>query len=171
MFAPILAFTCDEIWLAMPHKASDDKRNIILNTMNKPFDEYALDDECMAKWDKLIAVREDVNGVLEAARAAKRIGKPLEAAVKLYASDDEARAAVKDVEKMSLSELFIVSKCLIEEDDTADENAVTGMGGNNPGLKISVTEASGAKCPRCWMHSEEADPETGLCPRCRKVVG
>ena len=171
MFAPILAFTCDEIWLAMPHKASDDKRNIVLNTMNKPFDEYALDDECMAKWDKLIAVREDVNGVLEAARAAKRIGKPLEAAVVLHASDDDAKSTVKEIEKMNLSELFIVSKCMIKEDDASDENAVNGMGGNNPTLKISVTEAKGAKCPRCWMHSEEADPETGLCPRCRKVVG
>jgi len=168
MFAPILAFTCDEIWLAMPHKAEDDKRNIVLNVMNKPFDEYALDDECMAKWDKLISVREDVNGVLEAARSAKRIGKPLEAAVVLKAVDDDAKCAVEQIEKMNLSELFIVSKCMIE--DTDDENAVTGMGSNNAGLKISVSEAKGTKCPRCWMHSEEADPETGLCPRCKKVV-
>ena len=26
MFAPILAFTCDEIWLAMPHRTGDDER-------------------------------------------------------------------------------------------------------------------------------------------------
>ena len=171
MFAPILAFTCDEIWLAMPHKAGDDKRNIVLNTMNKPFDEYALDDETMAKWDKLIALREDVNGVLEAARAAKRIGKPLEAAVTLHAADAEAKETVKAVEKMNLSELFIVSKCMIDENGAADENAVTGTGSNIPSLKISVTEAPGTKCPRCWMHSGQADPETGLCPRCKKVVG
>ncbi len=171
MFAPILAFTCDEIWLAMPHKAGDDKRNIVLNTMNKPFDEYALDDETMAKWDKLIALREDVNGVLEAARAAKRIGKPLEAAVTLHAAGAEAKETVKAVEKMNLSELFIVSKCMIDEDGAADENAVTGTGSNIPALKISVTEAPGTKCPRCWMHSEQADPETGLCPRCKKVIG
>ena len=42
MFAPILAFTCDEIWQAMPHKAGDDRRNVVLNTMNKPFAAYAL---------------------------------------------------------------------------------------------------------------------------------
>ena len=171
MFAPILAFTCDEIWQSMPHKSNDDKRNIVLNTMNAPFDEYALDDETMAKWDKLIALRDDVNGVLEAARAAKRIGKPLEAAVTLHATDDEAKEAVKAVEKMNLSEMFIVSKCMIADDDAADENAVTGSGSNIRSLKISVTEAPGAKCPRCWMHSEQADPEAGLCPRCKKVVG
>ena len=34
LFAPILAFTCDEIWLAMPHTAEDDARNVVLNDMN-----------------------------------------------------------------------------------------------------------------------------------------
>ena len=76
MFAPILAFTCDEIWQAMPHRKGDDERNVLFNVMNKPFENYALSDEEMARWDKLIALRDDVNGVLEAARGAKRIGKP-----------------------------------------------------------------------------------------------
>ncbi|MDO4982437.1 MAG: isoleucine--tRNA ligase [Eubacteriales bacterium] len=169
MFAPILAFTCDEIWLAMPHRASDDKRNIVLNTMNKPFTEYSLDEKTMAKWDRLIAVRGDVNGVLEAARAEKRIGKPLEASVRLHALDDEAKETLKTVEDMNLAELFIVSNCLITEDD-ADESAVSGMGSANPALKVSVSEAEGVKCPRCWMHSVDADSETGLCPRCKSVV-
>ena len=35
---------------------------------------------------------------------------------------------------------------------------------------ISVSEAPGTKCPRCWMHSTEADSETGLCPRCARVL-
>mgnify|MGYP007043852619 CR=1 FL=1 len=48
--------------------------------------------------------------------------------------------------------------------------AVTGTGTNFPGLHISVRNAPGTKCPRCWMHSEQADPETGLCPRCAAVV-
>ena len=48
--------------------------------------------------------------------------------------------------------------------------AATGTGTNFPGLHISVRNAPGTKCPRCWMHSEQADPETGLCPRCAAVV-
>ena len=28
----------------------------------------------------------------------------------------------------------------------------------------------GVKCPRCWKHSVDADPETGLCPRCAAVI-
>ena len=170
MFAPILAFTCDEIWLAMPHRSSDDARNVVLNIMNKPFTEYALDAQTLAKWDALVSLRSDVNGVLESARADKRIGKPLEAAVTLHAVDDASRKAVEAVETMNLAELFIVSKCLISDEDETAEGAVIGEGVNNPGLKISVTEAPGVKCPRCWMHSEQADPETGLCPRCAAVV-
>ena len=169
MFAPILAFTCDEIWLAMPHKASDDARNVVLNEMNKPFTEYALDEAEMAKWDALISVRGDVNGVLEKARADKRIGKALEAKVILSAKG-ESKAVVEKIESMNLSELFIVSQCLIAEDEDDDAEAVKGIGAANSGLSISVKEAPGVKCPRCWMHSEAADPKTELCPRCAAVV-
>ena len=169
MFAPILAFTCDEIWLSMPHRAGDDARNVVLNEMNKPFAEYALDDSEMARWDALISVRNDINGVLEKARADKRIGKPLEASVTLRASG-ESKAVLDKVSDMNLKELLIVSECLIAEDDAADEAAVTASGSYNPGLTVSVREAAGTKCPRCWMHSVDADAETGLCPRCKAVL-
>ena len=171
LFAPILAFTCDEIWLAMPHREGDDVRNVVFNTMNKPFTEYALSQEELAKWDTLISVRGDVNGVLEAARGAKRIGKSLEAAVTLTVKDQAAKEAVEAISDMDLRDLFIVSSCLIAEDEVQDDAAVTGEGSNNPGLHISVKEAPGVKCPRCWMHSVDAQAETGLCPRCAAVVG
>ena len=170
MFAPILAFTCDEIWQAMPHRKEDDCRNVLLNTMNKPFEAYALPAEELQKWDTLISVRDDVNGVLEAARGAKRIGKPLEAAVTLSARDEAAREAVEAISDMNLSELFIVSACLVSEDGEDEADSVTGDGSKNPGLHIAVKEAPGTKCPRCWMHSTQAQPETGLCPRCAQVL-
>ena len=169
MFAPILAFTCDEIWQAMPHRAEDDRRNVVLNTMNAPFDAYALDAGAMARWDRLIALRNDVNVVLENARADKRIGKSLEAAVSLHTEDDSSRELVDSLSDMDLAELFIVSECLIRPDeDRAD--AVSGGSGQYPGLRISVAEAPGTKCPRCWRHSVDADPVTELCPRCAAVV-
>ena len=170
LFAPILAYTCDEIWQAMPHRDSDDARNVVLNCVNKPFADYALSAEELGRWDTLIALRDDVNGVLEAARAAKRIGKPLEAAVTLFASDDEAKAALEAVAGLHLAELFIVSLCRVSDSDCTEESAACGSGSRFAGLKIAVTEAAGIKCPRCWMHSESADAETGLCPRCAAVV-
>ena len=168
MFAPILPFTCDEIWQAMPHRQGDDVRNIVLNEMSKPYENYALSDEAMAKWDVLIAVRDDVNGVLETARADKRIGKALEAHVALYAGDEKAKAALDAVRELNLAELFIVSDVLLESAAPAEGNVV-GSGTNYPALQIEVLPAAGVKCPRCWMHSTKANAE-GLCPRCAAVV-
>jgi len=167
-FAPILAFTCDEIWLSMPHRAADDPRNVLLNEMSKPYPEYALADEKMAVWDTAFRVRSDVNGVLELARADKRIGKSLEAHVALSAGDEAAKAALGAIREMNLAELFIVSNVAVTEQAPA-EGAVTGAGVNYPGLAVSVTEATGVKCPRCWMHSMQPNAD-GLCPRCAKVV-
>ncbi|MBR0040150.1 MAG: isoleucine--tRNA ligase [Oscillospiraceae bacterium] len=166
MFAPILAFTCDEIWQAMPHRREDDARNVLLNEMNKPFVEYALSEDELEKWSALISVRNDVNGVLETARADKRIGKPLEAAVILRAEGPEGREKLEKISDMDLSELFIVSKCLLSDDEPS---AGAVVGGEN-GLTVSVVEAPGQKCPRCWKHSEHSEAETGLCPRCAAVV-
>jgi isoleucyl-tRNA synthetase len=170
MFAPILAFTCDEIWLSMPHTGDEDERNVLLNQMNAPFAAYSLGEAEMAVWDDLVRVRDDVNGVIETARAAKRIGKPLEAAVRLQGTDGESREVLDKISDMGLAELFIVSQCLIAPDEDGDDAAAKSTGAAFPGLEISVREAPGTKCPRCWIHSEAADPETGLCPRCAEVL-
>ena len=152
LFAPILAFTCDEIWLAMPHRKDDDARNVVLNTMNKPFTAYHLDEEAMAKWDKLITVRDAVNGALEQARADKKIGKALEAKVTLTVPAEDA--FLGEMPQEQLADLLIVS------------NISVTVGTE---LSVSVEDAPGTKCPRCWKHSESADAE-GLCPRCALVM-
>ena len=163
LFAPILAFTCDEIWQAMPHRAEDDVRNIVLNRMPENFDAYALDGETMAKWDVIMKLRQDVNGVLELARADKRIGKALEAHVSLQTENESLKAACANVD---LAEILIVSSCDFE---SVGEGCTTGVGSNFPDLTVGVSDARGTKCPRCWMHSEEAD-ENGLCKRCAGVI-
>jgi isoleucyl-tRNA synthetase len=169
MFAPILAFTCDEIWLSMPHRAEDDARNVVLNEMSKPYTEYALSADELAKWDQLVAIRGDVNNVLEAARAAKKIGKSLEAHVTLFAGDAASKEALDKISGMNLAELFIVSGCEIGEGEAAAD-ATVGKGVALPGLTVEVTAAKGEKCQRCWCYHTEVDAETALCPRCAAVV-
>ncbi len=169
MFAPILAFTCDEIWLSMPHRAEDDARNVVLNQMSKPYTEYALSADELAKWDQLVAIRSDVNNVLETARAAKKIGKSLEAHVTLYAGDAAAKEALDKIKEMNLAELFIVSGCDIAEGEAAAD-ATVGKGTALPGLTVEVTAAKGEKCQRCWCYHPHVDSETALCPRCAAVV-
>ncbi len=172
IMAPILAYTCDEIWQAMPHRSGDDGRNVVFNDMNQPFADYALDDKAMAKWDTVIRLRNDVNAVLETARADKKIGKALEACVTLHAGDDEAASALVETMGLNLAELFIVSQCMASNAAPA-EGSVTGQGTAFPGLTVEVAEAQGAKCERCWMQSTtvgaDADHPT-LCARCAQVV-
>ena len=117
----------------------------------------------MDKWATVMKLRQDVNGILEKARAAKRIGKALEARVTLATEDAAIKAAC---EGLNLAEICIVSACEWAE---AEEGAEVGTGVNFPGLTIGVSEAKGEKCPRCWMHSTEANAE-GLCPRCAAVI-
>ncbi len=152
LMAPILCFTGDEIWLAMPHKDGDDTRNVLFNDMNSPFTAYALTEEQMAKWEKIIAVRTAVNGVLETARAEKKIGKSLEADVALTVPAEDAFLA--EMDGGELADLLIVSQVEVT------------VGSE---LSVFVKEAEGAKCPRCWKHSTKAN-ENGLCPRCAAVV-
>ena len=152
IMAPILCFTGDEIWLAMPHKAGDDDRNVLFNDMNGVFADYALSADEMAKWEKIIEVRDAVNGALETARAEKKIGKSLEADVALTVPAEDAFLA--EMDGAALADLLIVSKV---------EVTVSGE------LAVSVSEAAGTKCPRCWKHSTAAD-EDGLCPRCASVI-
>ena len=163
LFAPILAFTCDEIWQSMPHLASDDERNVLLNQMPSSFAAYALSAEQMAKWDMVMKLRQDVNGILEKARADKRIGKALEAHVTLQSDNAELKAAC---EGLNLAEVCIVSAV---DWAAPEEGAEVGTGSNFADLTVGVSEAKGEKCPRCWMHSLDANAE-GLCPRCASVV-
>ena len=156
LFAPILAFTCDEIWQAMPHKQGDDGRNVVLNQMNQPFAGYALAEDTMAKWDKIISVRTAVNAALESARAEKKIGKSLEAQVSVTVPAEDAFLAEMNADE--LADLFIVSQA----DLTVGSE-----------LSVAVAPAQGEKCQRCWKHhplvgSDAKHPP--LCPRCAKVV-
>ena len=152
LMAPILCFTGDEIWQAMPHRAGDDARNVLFNDMNKPFTDYALNDAAMARWDKVIEVKDVVNGVLETARNEKKVGKSLEGSIALTVPSEDAFLAEMDPE--ALADLLIVSQVAVTVGD---------------GIEASVTPAPGDKCQRCWKVLPTVNAD-GLCPRCAKVI-
>ena len=152
IMAPILCFTCDEIWLAMPHADGVDARNVLFNDMNQVFADYALDEDAMAKWNKIIEVRDVVNGALEAARTAKQIGKSLEAKVALTVPAEDAFLA--ELNGDALADLLIISQVTVT------------VGGE---IAAEVAPAEGEKCQRCWKVLPTVSAE-GLCPRCGKVI-
>jgi len=104
------------------------------------------------KWDRLMEVREAVLKSLEAARAAKVIGAPLEAQVHLKASGD--LYDLLDEYEKQLADLFIVSQVSLEGEGTTD-------------LAIHVERAAGEKCPRCWKYKEDL----GVSPEIPEVCG
>ncbi len=167
MLAPILAFTTDEIWKAMPHRKDENPEHVIFNEMPKADDALEFSPELSDKWEKIVALRDDVNVVLEKARADKLIGKPLEAKVTLFA-DGAALDFIRSVEAM-LPTLFIVSQV----------EAVKGSGGEmqfdyfDQKVGVKAERARGEKCERCWIYSEgigENAKLPTLCPRCASVV-
>ncbi len=154
LLAPILAFTSDEIWQAMPHDTSADPRHVMLNDMPTPRPELAFDNDTARKWEKLISLRSEVLGALETARRDKIIGKPLDAKVILTGEGEKLLA---DLPPVSLAEIFIVSKVDLKEGSAS----------------IAVEPCEDPKCQRCWMRSPTVgrDPDhPELCHRCADVV-
>ena len=136
VFAPILAFTCEEIWANLPKSSDHNPEACVFNEMpkGKAGDETA---EFMAKWERIRKIRDEVNKALENARNQKTIGKSLEAQVTLKA-DGELYAFLKENEAV-LEPVFIVSKVVLEQGAAAQTTAET------EGLEVTVSKAYGEK--------------------------
>ncbi len=168
LLAPLISFTAEEIWQAMPHTATDVKKSVFLNAL-PAFDDALTFPEITAHYDELFALREHVMKALELARAEKRIGKSLDAKVSIYAQNDSVYSLLKSFES-ELPTLFIVSQVELlqaaaPEGTVMEEDAPFGA---------VVSAAEGEKCDRCWNYSTASyhDGEDGcLCPRCRRVLG
>ena len=126
--------------------------------------EYSESEEFMAKWEQIRKIRDDVNKALEDARAAKAIGKALEAKVTLTCTG-ELMNFLKANEEI-LADVFIVSQVAL-----VDGSAETS--GEVEGLNVVVSKAEGQKCERCWAFRDSvgSDPEhPTLCARCSKII-
>ncbi len=167
LLAPILSFTANEIWLAMPHTGEDDARHVMLNDLPQSHGEWKLGEDERAFWDESIRLRTDVNKALELARAEKIVGKPLDAKITLHVSE-AAKAAVKRLEGLDFAPFFIVSEVELAE------GAGEGWAGTEfQGVTVEVSPAAASKCLRCWTHSESVGRDAehpALCARCAEAL-
>ncbi len=162
ILSPILAFTSDEIWQAMPHHDGVRLENSMLNDIPK-VDDKILNAELEQKWARIQALRDRVNRSLEEARAAHEIGKSLEAKVAISANG-EMFDFISNI-GTDLAKLFIVSAVDVSKDEAC--------GSTLEDIAVAISPASGVKCPRCWTFSENAGTDAEhpeLCPRCTAVV-
>ena len=158
LLAPILCFTSQEIWSYIP-KLDGMKDYVVFEQM--PEAKAAADEAFEAKWDRIMAIRDDVKKVLEQARADKVIGSALEAGLTLYCSK-EVYDFLNAIPMDELADLFIVSNVDLVEGEGGVKGLVEGLG-------VSAAHAAGNKCLRCWKY-ETTVGEDGLCPRCAKVL-
>jgi isoleucyl-tRNA synthetase len=158
--APVLAFTADEAWEHLP---GADGRSVHLEEFER-LDDAGEDADSDARFERLLALRDEVYKLLEVQRQEGAFGKSLEAALVLSGERGglDADLAATDA---SIEELCIVSQVL------AGEAATPSLA--YPGLQLAVRRAEGKTCPRCWQVC--ADPprhpdHPELCPRCLDVV-
>ncbi|MCO6554166.1 MAG: isoleucine--tRNA ligase [Gilliamella sp.] len=162
--APILSFTADEIWQYLPMA---DKQEFVFEDewytalFTLPESE-ALNSEY---WAQILAIRSEVNKVLEQGRNDKVIGGALEAAVTLYADKDIAATLVKLENELRF--VLLTSQASVKPLQEAPKNAVQS---DIQGLKIELAKAQGDKCPRCWHYTVDNEPTSHLCKRCEENI-
>ena len=161
LMAPILTFTAEEVWQAMPDTwRPEAERAAILLTRFSSAPPDTKDDRLAARWGRLLALRDEVAKQLEAARQSKMIGSSLEAAVTLQV-DPETLQWLAPYES-HLPSFFIVSMV-----------ALTSSGETSRAVRVTVNRAPGSKCVRCWRYESavgQAADHPGLCARCAPVV-
>ena len=166
LIAPILAFTSDEIWSAMPHTADVNTESVLLNDMPGFDAALALSEEETFRWGLLISVRDAVNKALENARAAGVFKKAQDTEVTLSVAEQKDADFLSGVD---LATLCIVSRVTVTTEAAEGEKMADCL----IPCTIAVKLSEAPKCVRCWNHNEhvgEDHDHPELCPRCAGVV-
>ncbi len=164
ILAPILSFTCEEIWQYMPHSSKDDSSSVYLNDMTESI-ELNLSDEFIKKWDTIYSIREEVQKAMEIKRADKVIGSSLECNVILHCSND--MFDFLDNIKNLFNIIFISSDCYLENNNNGEYKS------DIDGLSVTISKSNHKKCERCWGYNETVGQNSyfnTICKRCADVL-
>jgi len=145
--APFLSFTAEEAW---PILAPGQSPSIFTETFWRHFD--APDDALLAKWQRIRAIRDEVNKAIEAVRTESGLGSSLQAEVTVGAGAED-RALLADLGD-DLKFVFITSAARVVPADT---------------LTVTVTPSKAVKCERCWHWRDDVGRDAAhpaLCGRC-----
>lgn len=164
--APVLSFTAQEIWQALPTPANEERDEFVFTDvwfdgLAKLPENSLLDD---GYWAEILLIRTEVNKALEAARKEKKVGKALEASVTIYATE----SIVNNLKQLEdeLRFVLITSSVTVELVSSAPNEALET---SIDGLWLSVAQASGSKCDRCWHFTDDVGQHNvhpDLCGRC-----
>ncbi len=161
--APILSFTADEIWSAMP--GARDELVFVAEWYQLP--QVPADSFADSYWDLVADVKTAVNKVLEAKRGSGEVGGSLGAEVTLYCDDKLAAELAKLGDELRF--VLITSTAAIAPIAQAQNAEATEVAG----LQVAVKKSEHAKCARCWHHRADvgANPtHAEICVRCVENV-
>jgi isoleucyl-tRNA synthetase len=164
--APILSFTCDEVWEYYPEGLREPDRPASIFMAGWPrledFSPIPPADEAKALLEDfkvVLAVRDAVTKALEDARATKTINKSQEARVVVTLPTD-LELVLATLPAGTLEEMLIVAEVELIGSPEGSET------------EVKVEAAQGDKCPRCWnirtLGGDSSHPE--VCTRCSEVL-
>jgi isoleucyl-tRNA synthetase len=159
LMAPVLSFPAEEIWRTVHLQGTGSEISVHLSSFPETDRKWA-DVQLAQRWEKLLSMRERVQGVLETSRREKVIGSSLEAHVTLLA-DAKTYEFLKPFAR-DLSTIFIVSQVTLTQQPGAEKDLV-----------VTVNKSQFAKCERCWNYREAVGKDAThptLCDRCVEAI-
>jgi len=156
LMAPILPFTSEEAWEAMPDYPGKEE-SIHLCTFPEEKEAWLTEDK-LKKVERVLQIRTEVQKELEKARETKLVGNSLEAQLIIESSPEDFDLLAEF--RSDLATIFIVSAVRVEPSASSE-------------LKIRVERAEGKKCERCWNYSTSVGQNSDypqVCARCLEVL-
>ncbi len=150
MLAPILSFTCEEIWATLYPGKTVDESSVLFETWD-----YVVpgeDGNLLETWQTLREVRGSVTKSIESLREQGTVGSSLQANVVISAPEPLAAALLRLGDDLKF--VFITSRVEVK-----------------PGseLNVEVSPSAHQKCERCWHYRADVGGNAAhpsICGRC-----
>ena len=159
--APILSFTAEEIWQAIPGNKGE---SIFIEQWYDAWPK--VNNVSMDDWQQVYAIRDEVNKALENQRQAGLIGSALAAMVTLYASPHAESLLGKLGDELRF--ILITSSARVRP---MNERPVDAIENEELGVAIWVQASPHPKCSRCWHRSEDIGADSTHPELCQRCVG
>ncbi|KAK9835222.1 hypothetical protein WJX81_006819 [Elliptochloris bilobata] len=178
LLAPLVPHLAEDAWQSLPWTPPTTSV-FQAGWFSPPEAWHSLPADTLAVFGALLALRGEVNQVLEAARRAGFLGSGLEARVLLHVERSDLAAGLQRLQQAHngadpLRYIFIVSQVDLVASAAAaaqaDHSAATDVEGLGA-VTVGVSRALGAKCQRCWNYSTELIHHRMVyCTQCKDEV-
>ncbi|MEO2194371.1 MAG: class I tRNA ligase family protein, partial [bacterium] len=180
VIAPITPHMAEDAWQNLPYDAPTI--SVFMNgwrsaeAASSSSNEWLLSKETDKVWKSILAIRDEVNQLLEKARVEKSLGSSLESKIYVHVEDPALQSALESLQATDngqdqLRYILISSSVeLVHDPATASAAAYSSA---RDGFTVGVDRAAGVKCSRCWNYSERVGEDADhkeLCERCAPVI-